>query len=103
MRGLAIFLVIVLLIVGKMASPLMYYLPQESGATACGRRVLVRTHILLSPCVRSAGTKSYTISSVLGADSQVVEGYYSCHIPTGVLAPERCAPRVSPLQQPYRH
>src|SRR5450759_5947904 len=58
----------------KMASPLMYYLPQESGTTACGRRALVRPHVLLSPCVRSAGTKSYTISSMPGSESQVGEG-----------------------------
>src|SRR5659263_619052 len=43
----------------KMASPLMYYLPQESGTTACGRRVLVRTHVLLSPCVRSQRLSGY--------------------------------------------
>jgi hypothetical protein len=42
-------------------------------------------------------------SSMLGADSAVIEACYSRPIPADGLAPGWCAPPVSPLQQPYRH
>jgi len=49
------------------------------------------------------GTTALPESSMLGADSAVIEACYSRPIPADGLAPGPCAPRASPLQQPYRH
>ena len=48
------------------------------------------------------GTTTLPESSMLGADSAVIEAGYSRRISMDGLAPAQCAPRASPLQQPCR-